>query len=46
MKHIIFKRQLSVVFDAVKTENVKYLEEKTQLIKKKNVILEVLKKIT
>ena len=34
MEHIIFKREFSVLFDAVKTENVPYLKEKIELIKK------------
>ena len=34
MQHIVFKRDFSVLFDAVKTENVQHLEEKIQLIKK------------
>ena len=34
MKQIVFKRKFSLLFDAVKTENVQYLEEKIQPIKK------------
>ena len=34
MQQIVFKREFSVLFDAVKTKNVQYLEEKIQLIKK------------
>ena len=34
MQRIVFKREFSVAFDAIKTENVHYLEEKIQPIKK------------
>ena len=34
MQQFLFKREFSVLFDAVKTENVHYLEEKIQPIKK------------
>ena len=34
MHHIVFEREFSDLFDAVKTQNVQYLEEKVQLIKK------------
>ena len=34
MQQIAFKRKFSVLFDAVKTENVPHLEEKIRLIKK------------
>ena len=34
MQKIIFKREFSVLFDAVKTKNVQYLEEKMKPIKK------------
>ena len=34
MQEIVFKKQFSVVFDAVKTGTVHYLEEKIQPIKK------------
>ena len=34
MQQIVFKRKYSVLFDAVKTENVQYLEENIQPIKK------------
>ena len=34
MKQIVFKSKFSISFDAVKTENVQYLEEKTQPIEK------------
>ena len=33
-QQIVFKREFSVLFDAVKTENVQYLEEKMQPIKR------------
>ena len=33
MQQIVFKREFSVLFYAVKTENVQYLEEKIQSIK-------------
>ena len=35
MQQIVFKREFFILFDAVKTENVQYLEEKIQSIKKK-----------
>ena len=34
MQEMEFKRKLSVLFDAVKTENVRCIEEKIQLVKK------------
>ena len=34
MQQNVFKREFSVLFDAVKTENVQHLEEKIQPIKK------------
>ena len=34
MQQIVFKREFSILFDTVKTENVQYLEEKIQPIKK------------
>ena len=34
MQQIVFKRKCSVLFDAVKTKNEQYLEEKIQSIKK------------
>ena len=34
MQQILFKRKFSILFDVVKTENVQYLEEKMQPIKK------------
>ena len=34
MQQIVFKRNFSVLFDTVKTENVQYLAEKVQPIKK------------
>ena len=34
MQQIVFKREFSILFNAVKTENMEYLEEKIQLIKK------------
>ena len=33
MQQIVFEREFSVLFDAVKTESVTYLEGKTQPIK-------------
>ena len=33
MQQTVFKREFSVVFDAVKAKNVQYLEEKIQPIK-------------
>ena len=44
MQQIVFKREFSFLFDAVKTENVQYLEEKIQPTKK-NVIKKSRKKI-
>ena len=38
MQQTVLKRELSVLFDAVKTENVQYLEEKIQHIK--NIVIE------
>ena len=43
MQQIAFKRELSDLLDAVKTENVEYLEEKVQPIKK--IVIEKIKKI-
>ena len=34
MQQIVFKREFFVIFDAFKTENEQYLEEKIQPIKK------------
>ena len=34
MQQIVFKREFSILFDAVKTETVQNLEEKIQLFKK------------
>ena len=34
MQQIVFKKEFSVLFDAVKTENLQYLEKKIQPIKK------------
>ena len=34
MQQIVFKREFSILFDAVKTEKVQYLEEKIRPIKK------------
>ena len=34
MQQIVIKREFSILFDAVKTENVQYLEEKMQPIKR------------
>ena len=34
MQQIVFKRNFSVLFDSIKTENVQYVEEKIQAIKK------------
>ena len=34
MQPIVFKKEFSSLFDAVRTENLKYLEEKKQPIKK------------
>ena len=34
MQQIVFKRKLSVLFDSVQTENVQYLDEKIQPIRK------------
>ena len=34
MQQIVFKRKFSSLFDVAKAENVKYLEEKMQPIKK------------
>ena len=34
MQQIIFKKEWSVLFDAVKTENVQYVEKKIQPVKK------------
>ena len=42
MQQIAFKREFSVVFDAVKTKNVQYLEEKMQPIK--NIFIENIQK--
>ena len=33
MQQIVFKRNFFVLFDAVKTENMQYIEEKMQPIK-------------
>ena len=33
MKQIVIKREFDVLLDAIKTENVQYLEEKIQPIK-------------
>ena len=33
MQRIVFKREYSILFDAVKTKNVQYLEEKIQSVK-------------
>ena len=44
MQQIVFKRKFSVLFDAVKTENVQYLEEKMQPIKK-TIIEKINKKL-
>ena len=43
MQQIVLKREFSVLFDAVKTENVQYSEEKIQSIKK-NVTEKIQKK--
>ena len=43
MQQIVFKREFFVIFDAFKIENVQYLEEKMQPIKK-IVIEKILKK--
>ena len=42
MEQIIFKREFFILFDAVKTENVQYLEEKIQAIKK--IVIEKIQK--
>ena len=42
MQQIVFKREFSVLFDAVKTENMQYLEEKIQPIKK--IIIKTIQK--
>ena len=34
MQQIVFKREFSVLFDAVKTENMQYLDEMVPPIKK------------
>ena len=44
MQQIVFKRNFSVLFDSIKTENVQYVEEKIQAIKK-IVIKKIQKKI-
>ena len=33
MQQVVFKREFSVLFDTIKTENVQCLEEKIQYIK-------------
>ena len=43
MQQIVIKREFSILLDAVKTENVQYLEEKILPIKK-IVIEKILKK--
>ena len=42
MQQIVFKRKFSVLFDAVKTENVQHLEEKIQPFK--NIVIEKIQK--
>ena len=42
MQQIVFKRKFSVLFDTVKNENVQYLEEKIQPIKK--IVIEKIQK--
>ena len=44
MQQIVFKREFSVIFYTIKTENVLYLEEQIQRIKK-IVIRKIQKKI-
>ena len=44
MQQVVFKREFPVLFDAVKTENLQYLEQKIQAIKK-NVVEKKLLKI-
>ena len=44
MQQIVYKIEFSILFDAIKTENVQYLEEKLQSIKKL-VIEKIRKKI-
>ena len=34
MQQFAFKREIAVLFDAIRTENVQYFKEKIQLIKK------------
>ena len=45
MQHVIFKREFFVLFDAIKTQNVKYLEEKIHHIKKILIKKKIQKKI-
>ena len=33
MQQIVFKKEFSVLFDAIKTENVQYLKEEIQPVK-------------
>ena len=42
MQQILFKREFSVLIDAVKTENVQYLVKKIQPIKK--IVIEKIQK--
>ena len=42
MQQIVFKRKFSILFDVVKTENVQYLEERIQPIKK--IVIEKIQK--
>ena len=45
MQQIVFKREYSNLFDAVKTENMRYLEEKIYQPIKKIIIEKIPKKI-
>ena len=42
MRKIVFKREFSVLFDSVKTENEQYLEEKIQPVK--NIVTKEIQK--
>ena len=44
MQKIVFKREFSVLFDAVKIKNIQYVEEKIQPIKK--IVIKKLIKIS